>query len=320
MRRLLTIFLFATIANAQWYNFCTQTASSNLCNAMNGKINAQYGTSLPGTCTASLDFYINSSTGAFYYCSSTNNWTTQTIGQAPVFASYASRGSCSSSNTGQMFFASELSNKKWICDGSTWQPVAFDMQVVEPTALSWTATGSSTVPAIASVAGALIVTASTSGNWQVAATPISLGTPYTIEVAFTFAAQFNGTFDGCGLVLFSSTPPVFSGPTWMAWFVGSKPNTGVILPPTTLDFFDEYGDNMGQFSGQQVAPVIRAKLVDDGTNRTFYLNNGAGYFQAFQQSDAAGNTPHNPGYWGVGCGTGSGEMAQLVLYSASVHH
>jgi hypothetical protein len=107
----------------------------------------------------------------------------------------------------------------------------------------------------------------------------------------------------------------------MAWFVGSKPSEGNFLPPWQLAFFDEWADLLGSYAGQQAAPVVREKLVDDGTNRTLYLNNGAGYFQAFQQSDAANNTPHNPGYWGVGCGVGvSGESSQLVLYSASVHH
>jgi hypothetical protein len=240
---------------------------------------------------------------------------------APLFSTYGSRPACDLAATGQIFHASDISNKHWECDGSAWQPVAFDMQVAEPTTLTWSAAGSSTTPTISSVAGTLVVSATAVGTWQVAATPISLSTPYTIEVAFTFSAQFSSTTDGCGLVLFSSTPPAFSGPTWMAWFVGSKPSEGNFLPPWQLAFFDEWADLLGSYAGQQAAPVVREKLVDDGTNRTLYLNNGAGYFQAFQQSDAANNTPHNPGYWGVGCGVGvSGESSQLVLYSASVHH
>ena len=237
-------------------------------------------------------------------------------GSAPVFAAYASRGACTSGNVGQMFFAAEVSNKRWICDGSTWQPVAFDMQVVEPTTLSWTPSGYSTVPSVASVAGTIAVTASVSGGLQVAATPISLSTPYTIEIAFTFSAMQSG----CGLVLFSSAPPTISGQTWWAWFIGSSADQGAFLPASNLSFFDQWGDNMFSYRGQIVMPVIREKLVDDGTNRTFYLNNGAGYFQVFQQSDAADNTPHLPGYWGVGCSIGGSQEAQLVLYSASVHH
>jgi hypothetical protein len=285
---------------------------------------------LPGACVVGELAFVSGQTAGqqIYECSTANVWTQQSggsgggggAGQAPVFGTYESRPTCNSSVTGQIFRASDISNKHWECDGNAWQPIAFDMRVVEPTSLSWTATGPGAVPTVASVGGALVVTASASGGWEVAATPISLSTPYTIEVAFTFMAQFSGNYDGCGLVLFSSTPPTFSGQTWMAWFVGSRPNTGVTLPPLSLTFFDEYGDNMSSYSGQQVVPVIRAELVDDGTNRTFYLNNGAGYFQVFQQSDAAGNTPHNPGYWGVGCGVGSGEESQLVLYSASVHH
>ena len=285
---------------------------------------------LPATCTVGELAFVSGQTAGqqIYECSTANVWTQQSggggsgsgVGQAPVFGTYASRPTCNSGATGEIFHAADVSNKHWECDGNAWQPVAFDMQVVEPTTLTWTAAGASTTPTVTSVAGVLVVSATTNGGWQVAATPISLSTPYTIEVAFTFAAQFNGTYDGCGLALFSSAPPAFAGQSWMAWFVGSKPNAGVYLSPLNLSFLDEWGDTLGSYSGQQVAPVIRAKLVDDGTNRTFYLNNGAGYFQVYQGSDAAGNTPYNPGYWGVGCGTGSGEMAQLALYSASVHH
>jgi hypothetical protein len=281
---------------------------------------------LPATCAVGELAFVSGATAGqqIYECSTANVWTQQTGGgggggSAPVFGAYASRGTCTSGNVGQMFFASEISSKKWICDGNAWQPVAFDMQVVEPTTLTWAAAGESTTPTITSVAGALVVSATASGRWQVAATPISLSTPYTIEVAFTYSSSL-GANDGCGLALFSSTPPTISGPTWMAWFIGSTASQGEYLPQFRSVFYDEWGDVMGDYWVQQVVPVIREKLVDDGTNRTFYLNNGAGYFQVFQQSDATNNTPHLPGYWGVGCGVGSGGGAQLVLYSASVHH
>jgi hypothetical protein len=284
---------------------------------------------LPATCTVGELAFVSGQTAGqqIYECSTANVWTQQSgggsggsgVGLAPVFGTYASRPTCNSSVTGEIFRASDISNKHWECDGNAWQPVAFDMQVVEPTTLTWAAAGESTTPTITSVAGALVVSATASGRWQVAATPISLSTPYTIEVAFTYSSSL-GANDGCGLALFSSTPPTISGPTWMAWFIGSTASQGEYLPQFRSVFYDEWGDVMGDYWVQQVVPVIREKLVDDGTNRTFYLNNGAGYFQVFQQSDATNNTPHLPGYWGVGCGVGSGGGAQLVLYSASVHH
>lgn len=240
---------------------------------------------------------------------------------APLFNTYANRPACAAGNTGQTFTASEVSNKYWACDGTTWQPVAFGMQVVEPTALTWTPAGSGAVPTITSVAGALVVTALPTGSWQVGSTPISLSPPYTIEVVFTYSAGMSsGAWNGCGLALFSSTPPSFSGQSWMAWFIAVSPTVGVAQPTTTIWFLDEWQDVIGSYSGEQVVPVIREKLVDDGTNRTFYLNNGAGYLQVYQGADNANNTPYLPAYWGVGCGNGNGGSSQLVLYSASVHH
>ena len=110
---------------------------------------------------------------------------------APVFGAYASRPACASSNTGQLFHASDIGNKHWECDGTTWQPVAFDMQVVEPTALTWSTMvgGGSNTPTITSVAGAVRLSALSPGgsgyNFQGILTPLSMTTPYTIEIAFT---------------------------------------------------------------------------------------------------------------------------------------
>jgi hypothetical protein len=120
---------------------------------------------LPTTCAVGeLAFVTSAAAGQqIYECSAANVWTQQSGGggsgagaAAPVFNTYANRPACNGAATGTFFWASDISNKKWICDGATWQPVAFDMQVVEPTALAWTGTSSGgDTPAISNVAGAV---------------------------------------------------------------------------------------------------------------------------------------------------------------------
>jgi hypothetical protein len=81
MKRLFLIVATCCMpALAQWYDFSTQTAASNLYGAMNGKANWQSGTGAPSTqaCTAGRDHYFDTAGLNTYDCIGTGNpgtWT-----------------------------------------------------------------------------------------------------------------------------------------------------------------------------------------------------------------------------------------------------
>ncbi len=287
---------------------------------------------LPAACAVGeLAFVSGAAAGQqIYECSSANVWTEQSGGvggavAAPVFNTYANRPSCTSSNAGQLFHASDISNKHWECDGTAWQPVAFDMQVVEPTTLTWTgASNGSDNPTISSVAGAVQLSGvhgSGSYELQTITAPIGLSTPYTIEVAFTYQLLSTNTAwynFGCG---FGVTAAQTGGASWevMTWY----PSGGNPAAASTVGegYWNTYGytSRAPTFASLAAEPAIRARIVDDGTYRTFYTNTGGGWAQLYQESDTTGVS--SPGYWGVGCQTyNAGDQFQLTLYHASVHH
>jgi hypothetical protein len=290
---------------------------------------------LPGTCAAGELAFVSGATAGqqIYECSAANTWTQQVAGSgggggsapAPVFGTYASRGTCMSANVGQLFHASDVSNKHWECDGATWQPVAFDMQVVEPTALTWTpVVGAGTdTPTIANVAGAVQlsgVRASTNTNvynFLGMLTPISISTPYTIEIAFTVDADLGG-YASCawGVANGNAATSAFFGPVWNNGYGGSASLT------ICASLFNNF---CAGYTGAPAAPrvfaepVIRSEMVDDGVNRNWYLNTGSGWQLQYSASDTFQIA--SPTYFGIGCLTGSlGDRFQLTLYHASVHH
>jgi hypothetical protein len=201
-----------------------------------------------------------------------------------------------------------------------WQPVAFDMQVIEPTTLVWTGMSSGTdTPTITNVAGSVQLSAvrSVTGDEGLGmTTPISIAPPYTIETEFTFqimtttAAWYDS---GCQ---FGMANGQTGSATWeqMSWWTAAASPVAVTygtLPSPSL--------RSANFNSVMFQPAVRAKLVDDGTNRTFFYNTGSGYMQLYQESDSTGIT--NPGYWGLWCQVyNAGDQFQLTLYHASVHH
>jgi hypothetical protein len=280
--------------------------------------------SLPATCAVGEVAFVSSASAGrqVYECSATNVWTEESGGgaPAPVFDTYANRPACNAATTGALFHASDVSNKHWECDGTTWQPVAFDMRVVEPTALAWaTVVGAGPdTPIITNAGGAVQLSGTSSSggyNFLGMLTPLSMTTPYTIEVAFTLDA-LTSSYSICqwGVASGNSPSSVFLGPGWQV-------NNGNVFKMITSGTFSSIGSgNRGHGSSYLTAqPVIRSKMVDDGTNRQWYFNTGSGYQLWFSESDTLDVSPAS--YWGVGCTTaGSGEQFQLTLYHASVHH
>ena len=290
---------------------------------------------LPATCVVGeLAFVSGAAAGQqIYECSAANVWTQQGGGggstgggsaPAPVFSTYANRPACNGTAKGTFFWASDISYKKWICDGAAWQPVAFDMQVAEPTTFTWTgASNGNDNPTTASVAGAVQfsgVHAAASGVFEIQAmsAPIGLTAPYTIEVAFTFQllSTASAWYDyGCG---FGVTSAQTGGATWeiITWY----PSGGIGGPVIGVGYWNAYGYTQRTSAPSVIAqPAIRAKIVDDGTYRTFYTNTGGGWAPLYQETDTTGIS--SPGYWGVGCQTyNTGDQFQLTLYHASVHH
>jgi len=83
MRRLILLFALvgSALAFAQgWSDFSTQTASTILSAAMNGKVNWQVSATAPASCKQGADVWLNISTSpsTLYYCTATNTWTLQT--------------------------------------------------------------------------------------------------------------------------------------------------------------------------------------------------------------------------------------------------
>jgi hypothetical protein len=241
---------------------------------------------------------------------------------APVFGAYASRPACASTNTGQLFHASDIGNKHWECDGTTWQPVAFDMQVVEPTALTWSTmvSGGSNTPTITSVAGAVQLSATNPGgsgyNFQGMLTPLSMTTPYTIEIAFTLEQLSAGMYTICqwGVADGNSPASNFLGQGW-----GNPAGGGA--ETVFVSAFNAMGVAGRGIQAPPIVsqPVTRVKMVDDGTNRGWYYNTGSGWHLQFSEGDTADVS--SPTYWGIGCSLyGTDDQFQLTLYHASVHH
>jgi len=241
---------------------------------------------------------------------------------APVFGAYASRPACASTNTGQLFHASDIGNKHWECDGTTWQPVAFDMQVVEPTALTWSTMvgGGSNTPTITSVAGAVQLSAANPGgsgyNFQGMLTPLSMTTPYTIEIAFTLEQLSMGQYSICqwGVADGNSPASNFLGQAW-----GNPAGGGA--ETVFYSTFNSIGVGARGIQAPPIVsqPVTRVKMVDDGTNRGWYYNTGSGWHLQFSEGDTVDVS--SPTYWGIGCSLyGTNDQFQLTLYHASVHH
>jgi len=281
---------------------------------------------LPVGCAAGeLAFVSGAAAGQqIYECSAPNTWTQQSGGgaaAAPVFGSYSSRPACNNAAKGTFFWASDISYKKWICDGVNWQPVAFDMHVVEPTALPWAgASSGADTPTITNVAGALqfsaIHASANAGEAFQITTPISLGTPYTIEVAFTFQTStvnptWYNTYCAFGVAGSQASSAIWDQMVWAAVPINAGGN---VAGPVTL-----YTTNSPRPTAIGSQPVIRAQMVDDGTHRTWYTNTGSGYQQFYQEVDSV--APATPAYWGISCAVADqADQFQLTLYHASVHH
>ncbi len=289
---------------------------------------------LPSTCAVGeLAFVSGALAGQqIYECSEPNTWIQQSGGSggggvaaAPVFNIYANRPACNSAATGVRFFASDISNKEWQCDGITWQPIAFGMQVVEPAALPWTAvTGGSDNPTIANVGGTVqlsgLQNAGSGLESMGMTTPLVLSPPYTVEVAFTLqlltstSTWYNSS---CYFGVASGAP---SASTWegMHWLF-SAGGAAMTLLEGGGAFNASVTPRTSLFNALAAQPVIRAAISDDGTHRTFYISTGSGWMQLYQESDTTGIS--SPGYWGLGCQTyDPGDQFQLTLYHASVHH
>ncbi|MGB9458366.1 MAG: hypothetical protein WCB12_20125 [Bryobacteraceae bacterium] len=289
---------------------------------------------LPAICAVGELAFVSGAVAGqqLYECSAPNTWTQQSGGAggggmapAPVFNTYASRPACNSAATGTRFFASDISNKEWQCDGATWQPIAFGMQVVEPTALPWTAvTGGSDNPTITNVGGTVqlsgLQNAGSGLESMGMTTPVVLSPPYTVEVAFTLQLLTSTSTWYNSSCYFGVAGGSASSSTWegMHWLFSSG--------QAAMTMLEGYGalnasvtPRTALFNVLAAQPVIRAAISDDGTHRTFLTNTGSGWTQLYQESSTTGISL--PGYWGFGCQTyNPGDQFQLTLYHASVHH
>jgi hypothetical protein len=288
---------------------------------------------LPTTCGVGEMAFVSSAAAGqqIFECSAANTWTQQSGGgtaPAPVFDLFANRPSCTITERGTFFWASDVSNKKWVCDGVLWQPVAFDMQVAEPTALPWTgASSGSDNPTISNVAGTVQLSGANTVAWyegQGMTTPLTLSPPYTIEVAFTYTlltAANAATSLSCS---FGVAGGATASSSWeqMNWAFGNSTLQGsssITACGSQLNNFCISGDRTPAFAGMAAQPVIRARIVDDGTHRTFYYNTGSGFRVLYQELNTTGVA--NAGYWGLSCETfAANDQFQMTLYHASVHH
>ena len=317
---------FATDATAgqNWY-YCTATSTwtQQVAGGGGGTVTVQNNGSAPLTGIDTINFANGGGPLFTWNTSATGSVATvQPVQYSPasLFGAYSARPTCTTNYLGSRYYASEVSNKHWECDGATWQPVAFDMQVVEPTGLTWaTMVGAGPdTPTITNVGGAVQLSGThSSGGYSFLGmlTPLSMTTPYTIEVAFTMN-EMASAYSICqwGVASGNSPSSSFLGPGWQV-------NFGAILQTVFAGSFNSIGGATRGTAGYYLTaqPVIRSKMVDDGTNRQWYFNTGAGYQLWFSESDAADVSPAS--YWGIGCTTDlSGEQFQLTLYHASVHH
>jgi len=154
--------------------------------------------------------------------------------------------------------------------------------------------------------------------------PLWLAAPYTLAVAFTYQLLTASPGPGNLFCGFGVADGQTSSGNWetLNWPPSSQYGTGGGLSQcgTPLSSGACNGSPGPSFGGVAAQPVIRAKVVDDGTTyRTFYYNTGSGYQQFAQQSRTTG--PTNPQYFGFMCNLyATGDQFQLTLYHASVHH
>ncbi len=318
---------FATDATAgrNWY-FCTATDTwtQQVAGGGGGTITVQNNGGSPLTGIDTINFAQGGGPSFTWNTSAAGSVAiVQPVQYVPtsIFGLYSARPTCTTSYIGRRYYASDISYKYWECDGSVWQPIAFDMLVVEPTTLTWAAmvgAGSDT-PTITNTAGAVqLVGNNTAGvgyYWQGMLTPLSMSTPYTIEVAFTLDSRMsNYSLCQWGIASGNTTGSSILGPGW-------QENFGTLVRRIFLGPFNNIGaanpGDGGTYTAMQ--PVIRSKMVDDGTNRSWYMNSGGGDVLWY----SATNTTHisGPTYWGIGCTTNAaGEQFQITLYNANVHH
>ena len=318
---------FATDATAgqNWY-YCTATSTwtQQVAGGGGGTVTVQNNGSAPLTGIDTINFANGGGPLFTWNTSATGSVATvQPVQYSPasLFGAYSARPTCTTNYLGSRYYASEVSNKHWECDGATWQPVAFDMQVVEPTGLTWaTMVGAgSDTPTITNAAGTVqlagVNAAGAGYNFQGMLTPISISTPYTIEVAFTMN-EMATSYSLCqwGVASGNSPSSSFLGPGWQV-------NFSSVLQMVFAGSFNSIGGAGRGHSAPYLTaqPVIRSKMVDDGTNRQWYFNIGSGYQLWFSEGDTIDVSPAS--YWGIGCTTyATGEQFQLTLYHASVHH
>jgi hypothetical protein len=193
------------------------------------------------------------------------------------------------------------------------------MQVVEPTALTWaTIVGNGVdTPTITNVAGAVQLTGSNSTGggyyFQGMLTPLSMTTPYTIEIAFTASLRAtNSSLCQWGIANGNLVTSIFVG---TGWYPGN-PYGGILA-----GYFNSIAiaNRSTPTNMWGTEPVIRGKMVDDGTNINWYENTGGGWW--LLASGPATQDMTAASYWGIGCQTYAvGDRFQLTVYNASVHH
>jgi hypothetical protein len=134
-------------------------------------------------------------------------------------------------------------------------------------------------------------------------------------VAFTLGALTTG-YSVCqwGVSNGNSPSSFFLGPGWQV-------NSGAIIQSVFDGAFNSIATGPRGREAYYLAaqPIIRSKMVDDGTNRQWYFSTGSSYQLWFSESDASDVSPAS--YWGIGCtSASSGEQFELTVYHASVHH
>lgn len=286
------------------------------------------GTSLPGTCTVA-DTYVKTdatNTAVNYVCTATNTWTQQTGtgAPAPVFDTFANRGTCNAAATGKVFYASDISLKNWICDGSTWKAVLAGQLLTEPPAASnWTSVTGSSAPTVTDVGGAVrFVSNNANGDLSAILRAVPGSTPYNVDATFSFLqGAGSGTYyPNCGIFLANGTT---SGSKNIYFSLVDNGPAGTTDLRAALGYYNNYTGSIAnalsyRVIGSFIGGTVRVRYRDDGSTRYWELWDGAGWNIVTSET----RTTHlTATHFGVGClsRSSTGPLGTVVLYGWSVN-
>jgi hypothetical protein len=211
---------------------------------------------------------------------------------------YSSLPATSASTAGDKYILSD-GNLEYIYDGSNWQPFVSSRQgtanALMPSSGSFTVNGSGN--SISNSKGCLLALAPTSNAWGTFMQSVP-GTPYSIEVGFTFLSAPGAAAGVC----------VGDGTKYEYWVYGA--NQIDIQYNTALNSF---GSTLLGPGNMYAGSPLFMKITVDSSHKTYYMGDGINYVQQYQEAATTNLTATVAGLVMLGSSS-SGAVPMMNVY------